>query len=127
MVLTKGHGKLMFVGNVSVEEGRIFFPQFFAAHTHTKKDVGREHVNASTVFYFQNKRVIVCVSGCSPAGLHDLTSPDLSIASEWYVRVRTANKATNERDRFISAAGQVFVMCAESKTLVESAAFSQHA
>nr|XP_019934174.1 PREDICTED: voltage-dependent calcium channel subunit alpha-2/delta-4 [Paralichthys olivaceus] len=36
MVLTKGHGRLMFVGNVSVEEG-----------------------------------------------LHDLTSPDLSIASEW--------------------------------------------
>ncbi|XP_037109060.1 voltage-dependent calcium channel subunit alpha-2/delta-4-like [Syngnathus acus] len=36
MVLTQGHGKLMFVGNVSVEEG-----------------------------------------------LHDLTSPDLSIASEW--------------------------------------------
>ncbi|XP_077425641.1 voltage-dependent calcium channel subunit alpha-2/delta-4-like isoform X2 [Vanacampus margaritifer] len=36
MVLTRGHGKLMFVGNVSVEEG-----------------------------------------------LHDLTSPDLSIASEW--------------------------------------------
>ncbi|KAG7219238.1 hypothetical protein INR49_019231 [Caranx melampygus] len=38
MALTKGHGSLMFVGNVSVEEG-----------------------------------------------LHDLTSPDLSIASEWYV------------------------------------------
>uniref|UniRef100_A0A7N8YIZ6 VWFA domain-containing protein n=1 Tax=Mastacembelus armatus TaxID=205130 RepID=A0A7N8YIZ6_9TELE len=36
MVLTKGHGKLMFIGNVSVEEG-----------------------------------------------LHDLTSPDLSIAAEW--------------------------------------------
>lgn len=36
MVLTKGHGQLMFIGNVSVEEG-----------------------------------------------LHDLTSPDLSIASEW--------------------------------------------
>ncbi|XP_038561323.1 voltage-dependent calcium channel subunit alpha-2/delta-4-like [Micropterus salmoides] len=36
MVLTRGHGKLMFIGNVSVEEG-----------------------------------------------LHDLTSPDLSIASEW--------------------------------------------
>ncbi|KAM9376258.1 voltage-dependent calcium channel subunit alpha-2/delta-4-like [Pholidichthys leucotaenia] len=36
MVLTKGHGKLMFVGNVSVEEG-----------------------------------------------LHDMTSPDLTIASEW--------------------------------------------
>lgn len=28
---------------------------------------------------------------CPAAGLHDLTSPDLFIASEWYVGVRTGS------------------------------------
>lgn len=59
MVLTKGHGKLVFMGNVSVEEGK----SFFAAQVLTSPDGNR----------------------CLSAGLHDLTSPDLTIASEWYV------------------------------------------
>lgn len=84
MVLTKGHGKLMFTGNVSVEEGGIFPTILCCIH---KKGCG-QIINMFWTCECING-VLFQKSGCSPAGLHDLTSPDLNIASEWYVCVRT--------------------------------------
>lgn len=61
MVLTKGQGKLVFMGNVSVEEGMV---------SHNAL------LHRCLVLWSPDKCLL-------SAGLHDLTSPDLSIASEW--------------------------------------------
>ncbi len=63
IVLTKGHGKNVFIGNVSVEEGK--------------------DIQISTC-----KIKIICMPlftafRCFSTGLHDLTASDVSIANEW--------------------------------------------
>lgn len=114
MVLTRGHGKLMFMGNVSVEEGRrvshnslqhsvsestrsaaVCVDGGWMKHQEQDStplqlfihDLTRQHNSflnwsegsSSVCFHWTDLFVP------SSAGLHDLTSPDLSIASEWYV------------------------------------------
>lgn len=61
IVLTRGYGQYIFIGNVSVEEGKSFFYLSFS------------------MFMF------VCLIFYSSSGLHDLLAPDLTIASEWLV------------------------------------------
>jgi hypothetical protein len=65
MVLTRGHGQLMFMGTVSVEEGKCHWP------------LSLPLIYCITIWF------IDWLSSNLLSGLHDLTSPDLSIAAEW--------------------------------------------
>lgn len=66
IVLTRGYGQYIFIGNVSVEEGKSLY----------------------LYLYRFSEFVSVCLIALSyffSAGLHDLLAPDLAIASEWLV------------------------------------------
>lgn len=63
IVLTRGYGQYIFIGNVSVEEGKSLYLSF------------SEFVSVR----------LIALSYFFSAGLHDLLAPDLTIASEWLV------------------------------------------
>lgn len=60
IVLTRGHGQYIFIGNVSVEEGGFVFLHFLLCFD----------TSSYSMLH-------------SSPGLHDLLAPDLTIASEW--------------------------------------------
>lgn len=63
IVLTRGYGQYIFIGNVSVEEGKSLF----------------------LIFSASCMSVLLCAYELNyfSSGLHDLLAPDLTIASEW--------------------------------------------
>lgn len=69
IVLTRGHGQYIFIGNVSVEEGKSYSSvSFFCICV---------YLSSFTLWFLF----------CFSSGLHDLLAPDLTIASEWWVEL----------------------------------------
>lgn len=63
-MLSQGYGQYIFIGNVSVEEGKC------PISVHLRLCLGFIHPG-------------LCLDFSSYAGLHDLLAPDLTIANEW--------------------------------------------
>lgn len=64
IVLTRGHGEFIFMGNVSVEEGKSFFS-----------------VSCFCICFYLSLSLMSFLGFFS--GLHDLQAPDLTIPDEW--------------------------------------------
>lgn len=66
IVLTRGYGQYIFIGNVSVEEGE----SESNLCVYVCPSYPLSHVSFFSIFF-------------SSSGLHDLLAPDLTIADEW--------------------------------------------
>lgn len=82
VVLSRGHGEYILLGNTSVEEGRLMWnsPTVLTDNIVTLKCTTSLllHSLYLSIYYLIEFSMCYLVSG-----LHDLLQPDLSLANEW--------------------------------------------